>query len=96
MRKFFAIRPPASDHARSFADADSIAAKIHPAVMSLDVRVVAVRPRTDVGFVYAITSRKNLGKDDVASRLRRAPDFREYQVSCEADAIDGPFVWRCQ
>lgn len=94
MARYFAVQPTSTDASRTFADADRIAAHMHPVAKALNVRFVAVRPRMAYGFVYAVTSRRPIVQDDVTARLRKEPELEHYRISMEADSPDGPFAWR--
>lgn len=94
MARYFAVQPTSTDASRTFADADRIAARMHPVARALNVRLVAVRPRTADGFVYAVTSRRPILRDTVTTRLRSEPELEAYRISMEAESPDGPFAWR--
>ena len=94
MARYFAVQPTAGDSSRTFADADRIAVHMHAVAKALNVRLVAVRPRTAEGFVYAVTSRRPILPDTVTSRLRNEPELQRYRISREAESPDGPFAWR--
>jgi len=67
---------------------------MHPVAKALNVRLVAVRPRTAEGFVYAVTSRRPILHDAVTSQLRKEPELQSYRISMEAESPEGPFAWR--
>jgi hypothetical protein len=94
MPRYFAVKQRDEDASRTFAAADEIAAAMHASLTSLNVRVVAVRPRSFAGMVFAISARSPLHKDAVTSRLRDQHTFHGLQISRESEKVDGPFVWQ--
>lgn len=93
MPRYFAVKPSNQDAARTFADADQLADAMHASLRSLDVRVVAVRPRDSTGFVFAISARSPIEDNTVVARLREHPAFDAFRISRESEQVDGPFVW---
>jgi hypothetical protein len=93
MPRYFAVKPTTQDASRTFADADRLAESMHPSLASLNVRVVAVRPRDSTGFVFAISARSPLDDNSVVSRLRAQPAFDAFRISRESENVEGPFVW---
>lgn len=94
MPRYFAIQPPSDDAARTFAAADRITAQMHHIAAALNVRIVAVRPRTNIGYVCAISARRPIREEAIVSKLRAEPRLRGYRISMEAESVDGPFDWR--
>jgi len=93
MPRYFAVKPSNQDAARTFADADHLADAMHASLALLNVRVVAVRPRSSTGFVFAISARSPVEDNTVVARLRAHPAFDAFRISRESETVDGPFVW---